>query len=157
MRLLVSALLAASVSFAAFAPAQACYSACGGGGGGSSTSTPTSSSTGTSSSPSESGDSGNHGVPGAGDSAIDVFVEVQSRPLLNVDDPSVTLEQAMAALDNETNAMADFMNAITSRFVEDDEPLYDGFYWRFGRAGVLVDAIIARWGEEALYGDAGDA
>lgn len=157
MRLLVSALLAASVSFAAFAPAQACISACSGGGGGSSTSTPTSSSTGTSSSPSESGDSGNHGVPGAGDSAIDVFVEVQRRPLLNVNDPSVTFEQAMAALDNESGGFTDFLNAIFAGFVEDDELLQDGLFWRYGRVRTLQNAISARWGEEAVYGTAGDA
>lgn len=65
MRILLSAVLAASVSFTAFAPAHAYMSSSS-----SSETTQTSSS-------GESGDSGNHGVAGRGDSATDAFLDAQ--------------------------------------------------------------------------------
>jgi len=152
MRLLVSALLAASVSFAAFAPAQACISACGGGGGGSSTSTSSTSTGGGSSSSGDSGDSSGSnidGYTGQSTSAIDVFLESQHEPLLNALHPSVTFEQAMAAYQNESDGVFDFLDAWIASFGL-NEQLYDGFSWRTGRAFVLQDAIIARWGREAF-------
>lgn len=72
MRLLLSALLAASVSFTAFTPAQACISACGGGGGSSSSSSGGSS---TSSSSDESSNTDQY--TGQDTSAIGAFIDAE--------------------------------------------------------------------------------
>lgn len=157
MRLLVSALLAASVSLSAFAPAQACISACsGGGGGGSSTSTG-----GGSSSSGDSGDAGSSkidGYTGNDTSAMGAFLDSLK---FDATSSHVTLTSALDKLTDLYEAYGDFHRAedatydlrsgsaeIVSRLLN----LFDGTRAVEAELDSLEQQITERWGTAALDG-----
>jgi hypothetical protein len=163
MRLLVSAFLAASVSFTAFAPAQACISACSSGGGGGSSASSTSSAGGSS----ESSESNIDASTGLDTSATAVYLDSLR---FDASDPLVTLNEALAKLRELREAEADWVaaqEASINRMANPDGitteaqwyDLVDLLFGFLDGRAVTEDAvdhlegqIARRWGAGALQG-----